>query len=56
MNLGNEIKIDDYKIFRCDRNRHGRSVACKLDESGKLRLKLMTIKLFGVIETSMEEV
>ena len=23
-----EIEIDDYKIFRCDRNRHGEGVAC----------------------------
>ena len=23
-----EIQIDDYKILRCDRNRHGGGVAC----------------------------
>ena len=26
--LEQEIKIDNYKILRCDRNRHGRGVAC----------------------------
>ena len=26
--LGPEVEIDDYKILRCDRNRHGGGVAC----------------------------
>ena len=26
--LESETEIDDYKIFRCDRNRHGGGVAC----------------------------
>ena len=26
-----EIEIDDYKILRCDRNRHGGCVACYIE-------------------------
>ena len=44
-----EIEIDDYKIIRCDRNRHGGGVACYIRND-------LSYNIISVLPTEIESV